>query len=206
MLYFNKIKSTLDADEKHRSTSILNFICRNDAKFAQDVIIKQNGTVIDFSSLDVYMTIIPLNSSGIVTNYSVTADANGQVSLSLTASQIQSISTTDSASREFRIRKNDSDVITDIAIGKLKIETYPVSSSEAGASDMIYEHTIGEGAEFDFTVNTDNVVVTDIVDADTGQSIRSGVEITYDTDDNSKVTINLYTDRSVNVYYTTFND
>jgi len=203
MLYFNKTKDVLDVSEKHRSISILNFKLRNDANFAQDIIIKQNDIVVDLSSSVIYMTIVPLTSDDILTNYTVTGDVNGKVSLAMTSTQLQNISTSECSSREFIIRKKDGSTITDLAVGKLSIETYALSSTSAEAQNMKYSHTIGEGAEFDFTVNSDNVVVTDIVDNTTGQSIRSGAEITYE---NSTVTINLYTDRSVDVYYITFNN
>ena len=80
MLYFDKIKQSLDASEKHRSISILDFKIRNDQKFSQEIVIKQNGSVINLSAYDsIYMTIIPLTSDGIITNYTVTGDANGKI-------------------------------------------------------------------------------------------------------------------------------
>jgi len=203
MLFFNKNQAMLNAKEKQRSISILNFLVRNDVDFSQEIIIKLNNISYDFSFGNNYLTIIPLNVGGIITNYLITGNNNGKLSLELTQAQIQAISINDSNSREFRIRRNVSGKLVDLAVGKLKIETYPISTSDLESNTMKYKHTIGEGNNFDITVNADNIVVTDVIDVNSGLSTRSGVEITYN---GNTANINLFFDRSVDVIYSSFNN
>jgi len=203
MLYFDKSRQILDSREKQKSISILNFIVRNDTQFLQDITITQNGTPFDFSFGTNYLTIIPLTIDGIITNYIITGDNNGKITLQLTKEQIQAISITDSNSREFRIRREVAGILTDIAIGKLKIETYPTSVALLEENTMKIRHNVGEGAIFSISSNADNIVITDIIDVITGLSTKSGAEITYN---GNTAEINLYFDRSVDVIYSSFNN